>query len=155
MEDPILKSNVEAIRAFVQAGLSIQEAAERFEQNLRMNGASPEVAKQRAEAAMKILEAELQKVYESGDPRVSTKPKVRDERWYFGPKETDHLWPRYRHRLKADKGLDDDIIRDLDTATDRIVMNFGCPGSQNFRRQGLVVGRVQSGKTSNFMGVIA
>jgi Z1 domain len=155
MKDPILKSNVEAIRAFVQAGLSLQEATERFEQNLRMNGAPPEVAKQRAEAAMKILEAELQKVYESGDPRVSTKPKVRDERWYFGPKETDHLWPRYRHRLKAQKGLDEDIIRKLDTATDRIVMNFGCPGSQNFRRQGLVVGRVQSGKTSNFMGVIA
>jgi len=154
-EDFILNNNVESIRTFVQGGLSLQEAAERFENNLRLNGTPPEIAKERTEAAINVLKIALEKVYERGDPRISIKPTVRDERWYFGPKETDHLWPRYKHRLGVDKGLSEDVIQELDTATNRIVMSFGCPGAQNFRRQGLVVGRVQSGKTSNFMGVIA
>lgn len=156
MENPdILTSNVESIRSFVRGGMNLQDATEKFEQNLRLNGNTDELAKERASAAMGALKPELDRVYDSGDPRVSTKPTVRDERWYFGPSESDHLWPRYRHRLETVIGLDKDVINELDISTNRIVMNFGCPGAQNFRRQGLVVGRVQSGKTSNFMGVIA
>ena len=156
MENPdILTSNVESIRSFVRGGMNLHEATEKFEQSLRLNGNTEEVAKERATEAMGVLKPELDRVYDSGDPRISTKPTVRDERWYFGPSESDHLWPRYRHRLETVIGLENDVIQELDRSTNRIVMSFGCPGSQNFRRQGLVVGRVQSGKTSNFMGVIA
>ena len=74
MENPdILTSNVESIRSFVRGGMNLQDATEKFEQNLRLNGNTDELAKERASAAMGVLKPELDRVYDSGDPRVSTK----------------------------------------------------------------------------------
>ena len=80
--------------------------------------------------------------------------EVRHRRWYTGPREGDHFWPLYKESL-GQRDLDEDAIEDINTASTKIVSYLGDPGVHGLRTQGLVIGYVQSGKTSNYMGVIA
>ena len=80
--------------------------------------------------------------------------EVRHRRWYTGPREGDHFWPLYKESL-AQRDLDEDAIEDINKASTKIVSYLGDPGVHGLRTQGLVIGYVQSGKTSNYMGVIA
>lgn len=77
------------------------------------------------------------------------------EPWLLNEKAniTPHLWGRYK--LYMDKKDPSFPINDLDDFTDRILdkcVNPKQPGSWD--RRGMVVGHVQSGKTSNYVGLI-
>jgi hypothetical protein len=66
--------------------------------------------------------------------------------WYY--------WKRYR-RLLPDKKFAPDVISKLDIVTDNIIGHLENPKKQGkWKRKGLVVGHVQSGKTANYTGVI-
>lgn len=66
--------------------------------------------------------------------------------WYY--------WKRYR-RLLPDKKFAPDIISKLDIVTDKIIGHLENPKKKGeWKRKGLVVGHVQSGKTANYTGVI-
>jgi len=66
--------------------------------------------------------------------------------WYY--------WKRYR-RLLPDKKFAPEVISQLDIVTDKIIGHLENPKKQgNWKRKGLVVGHVQSGKTANYTGVI-
>lgn len=66
--------------------------------------------------------------------------------WYY--------WKRYR-RLLPDKKFAPDVISKLDIVTDKIIGHLENPKKQGeWKRKGLVVGHVQSGKTANYTGVI-
>lgn len=72
--------------------------------------------------------------------------------WYMGPNTDDRMWPEMKGRLT----LPPEVIVDLDTASTGIVRLLAPPGrSAGFSCRGLVLGQVQSGKTTNFMSVAA
>lgn len=153
MQDPILKSNILIIKTAVSSGVALSEAILNLEHQIYANGTKIEEAKLRAKQAGEEVQKLQDEVYHDKDPRIAIQPKTESEKWYFGPSETDYLWPRYKKVLA--RKLSEKTINELDVATTRIVSQLGSPGSSRFRKQGLVVGRVQSGKTSNFMGVLA
>lgn len=67
-------------------------------------------------------------------------------------------WPRLRSFLLTGRGRSEGGVEDLDDASDKILAHLEDPrpgGPGPFRVQGLVLGRVQSGKTANFTAVIA
>lgn len=75
------------------------------------------------------------------------------ERWYTGPQAGDVNWPAYKERLRSKLG--DAALEKIDQASDKVVAMLDHPGTPLFASRGLVVGHVQSGKTSNFTAVAA
>lgn len=64
-----------------------------------------------------------------------------------------HYWRRYHDFLEAK--LSDTVVEELNEATDEILGLLEDPQrSDDWDRRGLVVGHVQSGKTSNYSGLI-
>ena len=65
------------------------------------------------------------------------------------------FWPRYRDFLQVEKNFPPETISKLDRLTDRILDGLLDP-TENIQidKKGLVVGQVQSGKTSNYTGLI-
>lgn len=103
----------------------------------------------KAEILTKRFEERVQKVM-SGGPVI--KPK-HEESWYPGALDTDACWGAFRKRL-ADKGRRDQID-DLNRASDTIVRLTPDPNGEARSARGLVVGHIQSGKTTNFTAVAA
>lgn len=67
-------------------------------------------------------------------------------------------WQRLRYYLLTNKGYSRPIVESLDDASDTILSNLEDPSPntvEKFRIQGLVLGRVQSGKTANYTALIA
>lgn len=73
-------------------------------------------------------------------------------RWYSGVREDDKNWPAYEKRLL--RSLGPEAVKKIDDASDRVVAMLDHPANYSFRSRGLVLGHVQSGKTSNFTAVI-
>jgi hypothetical protein len=82
---------------------------------------------------------------------------VRDGRdtWYTGPRARDKCWPAIAELLKRDGWPEKPAIRSLDDSSTRIVSLLNHPKERSFTTRGLVVGYVQSGKTTNFTSVMA
>ena len=65
------------------------------------------------------------------------------------------FWSRYRDYLAEDKKIAPKVISRLDELTDNILDRLADPDAHDqFDKRGLVVGHVQSGKTSNYVGLI-
>ncbi|MFF5230675.1 Z1 domain-containing protein [Dactylosporangium sp. NPDC000521] len=64
------------------------------------------------------------------------------------------FWERYRRYLEDVRTLPPQVVRRLDQSTDRILRRIEDPKRPGrWRRTGLVVGQVQSGKTGNYIGL--
>jgi len=75
--------------------------------------------------------------------------------WYQGPDAVGgRYWPALREILSRN-GWDDDELGALDLSSTGVVARLGAPHSTGFTRRGLVLGYVQSGKTTNFTAAIA
>lgn len=74
--------------------------------------------------------------------------------WLFASRKRDwHYWRRYRDYLEAK--LSDVVVDGIDEATEDILKLLEDPKRTDpWDRRGLVVGHVQSGKTSNYSGLI-
>lgn len=74
--------------------------------------------------------------------------------WLNGARKRNwHYWRRYRDFLESK--LSDKVVEGVDEATDDILGLLEDPQrSDDWDRRGLVVGHVQSGKTSNYSGLI-
>lgn len=77
------------------------------------------------------------------------------EPWYAGPQPEDRYWPALRLNITASGAIPGDQLDILDDSTTKIVAYTHNPASQRWTTRGLVVGYVQSGKTTNFTAVIA
>jgi len=73
-------------------------------------------------------------------------------RWYAGPKEDDVYWPHLKEGLQEKIG---DAVDAVDEASSKVVASLRPSGSSEFDTRGLVLGYVQSGKTTNFLSVMA
>ncbi|MFF4650552.1 Z1 domain-containing protein [Streptomyces sp. NPDC001380] len=82
---------------------------------------------------------------------------VRDNRvtWYLGPQQGDRCWPVLYDLLKRQPSWDDEGLASLDAASTKVVSMLDHPKEKEFSTRGLVVGYVQSGKTTNFTALIA
>ncbi|MEU1348117.1 Z1 domain-containing protein [Streptomyces sp. NPDC005795] len=82
---------------------------------------------------------------------------VRDNRitWYTGPQPKDKCWPAIVDLLRQDGWPDKPAITSLDDSSSRVVSLLNHPKERSFATRGLVVGHVQSGKTTNFTSVMA
>ncbi|MEU0450198.1 Z1 domain-containing protein [Streptomyces tendae] len=75
--------------------------------------------------------------------------------WYTGPQSKDKCWPAITSLLRKDGWPEQPAIRDLDDSSTRVVSLLNHPKEKSFSTRGLVVGYVQSGKTTNFTSVMA
>ncbi len=65
------------------------------------------------------------------------------------------FWDRYKHFLRLKKRFAKSVVDQLDSLTDDILDRLRDPSTPgSWDRRGLVVGDVQSGKTSNYTGLI-
>jgi hypothetical protein len=75
--------------------------------------------------------------------------------WYTGPDmDKDRNWPALAASMRR-KGFDESNIGTVDESSTKIVALLDHPKQEEFRTRGLVVGFVQSGKTTNFTAVMA
>ncbi|MCV7525049.1 Z1 domain-containing protein [Micrococcus luteus] len=74
--------------------------------------------------------------------------------WYPGPLPNDRHWPALK-QVFIEEGWDDDRLRSVDDSSNKVVAHTPQPHAPHFASRGLVVGYVQSGKTTNFMAVAA
>ncbi|WP_329069542.1 Z1 domain-containing protein [Amycolatopsis sp. NBC_01480] len=120
------------------------------------------------EAAMKELglfasEETLQRIAERHE-RETIRIREREEprsvvlgnrfTWYTGPRPKDRCWPALEQILMK-SGWSEKGISDLDGASTKVVSLLSHPRERAFSTKGLVVGYVQSGKTTNFTAVTA
>jgi hypothetical protein len=75
--------------------------------------------------------------------------------WYFGPNEQDVRWLGFIERLTSIGHMSTGDLDQLNASTTRILGHLPAPGRNGFESRGLVMGYVQSGKTTSFMGLAA
>ena len=77
--------------------------------------------------------------------------------WYYSAKGTipNAFWNRYTTYLYKDAGFNADVVNALDSSTDEMMDLLENPkGGYSFKRRGLVIGDVQSGKTSTYLALM-
>jgi Z1 domain len=77
-----------------------------------------------------------------------------EQPWYLGPSPGDRFWPAITQYLAAEDWSRNDLDN-LDGASTKVVAHLRHPKTLRFTTRGLVLGHVQSGKTTNFTSVIA
>ena len=93
-------------------------------------------------------------------PGQSLLDDYEDTTWYTDIKDslTDKkFWPRYKNYLEDVKHFSPNVVATLGNETlDRDIMNYiGNPKSESdFFKRGLIIGDVQSGKTSTYIGLM-
>lgn len=75
--------------------------------------------------------------------------------WYPGPLPEDRYWPALRRQLIEAGTIPAAQVDHLDEATTKVLAYTRDPSERSWSSKGLVVGYVQSGKTTNFTAVIA
>ncbi len=77
------------------------------------------------------------------------------ESWYLGPDpDQDVYWPALLDLLR-EEDWEEGSLGDLDQASTKVVSMLDHPRTGEFETKGMVLGYVQSGKTTNFTSVIA
>ena len=143
LEDPVLRAIARAMRD--GPGMSLQDAV----RDISEMGVDPE----KVTAAAERIEALAAQIQTAQTPRAVVAGNI--ESWYAGPRAEDRNWSALVEILR-DQGWRDDAIKDLDDASTKVVAHLPNPhGEGEFHCRGLVLGYVQSGKTTNFTAVIA
>lgn len=79
------------------------------------------------------------------------------EKWFLDRKArlSMRYWERYKKYLLADKGFSTKVVNSMDDILDTLTDLLGDPERDvKFKRRGLIIGDVQSGKTANYTGLI-
>ena len=79
------------------------------------------------------------------------------QKWFLAKKAslTMQYWERYRKYLLADKGFSTKVVNTMDDMLDTLTDLLGDPSRDiSYKRRGLIIGDVQSGKTANYTGLI-
>ena len=134
------------------AGCALDAAVDKLKEFVGASSDNPAAARARIdEAADKIRELS-RLAAELTDPGGLTAGGRLS--WYPGPRDDDLHWPRLKKLLESE-GWDEDSIREVDSASTKVVAHCADPFDAEFDRKGMVLGYVQSGKTTNFTAVIA
>lgn len=110
------------------------------------------------------LKDALRELFESElPPRLNEEREIvvsegSGDRWYSADflRGREFYWPRFADYLRKTKKLPENVCQSLNETSNRILEHLAEPHSgEPTPRRGLVVGYVQSGKTTNFTAVIA
>lgn len=104
-----------------------------------------------AEAHLRERQASI---VELPEPLVVQRPDV-IEPWYTGPLPGHVIWPATRSAILADGFPEPAMNEDVDPASTRILNHLPPPGEPEIQARGLVLGFVQSGKTTSYTSLIA
>lgn len=149
----------------------LEEASDAIRGQMKLLGATPaqaaeQLSRQRAwrnTDAAAILRESLDNIQDivagiqpqRGGGTLAT-PEAKDPvgGWYEGPNlDRDRYWPPVRHDIEEDLG--EAALGSIDRASSEVIANSGTPYLPKLNTRGLVLGYVQSGKTTNFLSVIA
>ena len=140
--DPELDEQYEIFRDFVDSH-GPQQAA----QNLRRLKIPDEVI----ERLVERFERSVAEITAHGDDGYMQKGARFT--WYTGPRSGDRCWWPLHDGLAGDWTTEN--LAALDDSTSTILGLLDHPATETFSSRGLVLGHVQSGKTTNFTGVMA
>ena len=79
------------------------------------------------------------------------------EKWFLAKKASLEMkyWDRYKKYLLTDKGFSSSVVNTMDDVLDTLTDLLGDPTRDiAYKRRGLIIGDVQSGKTANYTGLI-
>lgn len=111
------------------------------------------LSEERVHAAVAKIRAFAVDVQTAQEPRAVVAGNI--ESWYVGPTADARNWPTLVGILREER-WDDGALRDLDESSTKVVAQLPNPhGSGAYGCRGLVLGYVQSGKTTSFTAVIA
>lgn len=139
---------IKFISSLVAGGQTIEYAL-RLAQDMASKGMARE---EDVEEARQYLQQARDEMANLKEPTTIGTPGA--ESWYWGPLDHDQHWPNLRSVLSR-KGLSDDDIKEINRASSKIVSLLGPPNADAISSRGLVLGHVQSGKTTNFSAVMA
>jgi hypothetical protein len=133
--------------------LEVLETAVRKAIDQLLEGSSPEEQELYASEACRHILDGLRVQIADEEILVDDSPQID---WYFGERRRARPhWDRYRRLLTGELRFDDTTAASVDRASDRIVEQLGDPFTDKaFDRRGLVVGQVQSGKTTSYAALI-
>lgn len=100
-----------------------------------------------------LYEKRLNLIKEIPDPEILAEKERKVGFWYSGPRQDDVVWPTLRSRLLEE--LPEAVVENVDAASSKVIGLGSPPGKESISTRGLVLGYVQSGKTTNFMSVVA
>ena len=103
---------------------------------------------------MKEVEEDLKRIITWGAPGTLDGRTVKYN-WYTGPSATSTRWNYFRSKLEAQGHIGEETLEKLEISTTRILNLMPPPAKLEFSSRGLVMGHVQSGKTTNFLGLVA
>lgn len=149
-------TDLERLRLLVQALIASQNLP--TQQKIRQaiaetRAVCPSVSDQEAEE----LAIELESVHDVRMTDGATLQEPTFEPWLDAARSgiDFYYWTRYRSML-AEKGLSSQVLGGLGNVTDRILGLLENPVKiGRWDRRGMVMGHVQSGKTANYIGVVA
>jgi len=111
-----------------------------------------------------LTEEEIENVKESIKAEFSIKldkgvliEEKGHERWFLSRKASLEMkyWERYKKYLLADMGFSSKVVNTMDDVLDTLTDLLGDPARNiSYKRRGLIIGDVQSGKTANYTGLI-
>ncbi len=135
------------IESFCRGGMAIEKAIQR-------------ISRMYSEPVLNAAEAAYRRKLSSSDFSGDFDPYIKiveksaeNDLWYTGPNEKiDTYWPPVRRSIQAKLG---DAVTSIDEASTSVIRSLRRSSDPEFNLKGLVVGYVQSGKTTNFMSVIA
>lgn len=142
-DDAAVNSLADDIATYVRGGYTIDGAMRR----LQSYGIPEPVLK----ASRAVYERKVGLIRELRDPFTLVSNSLAKGYWYDGPKVNDTFWPAVSTRLL----LDEEAMNDVDRSSNKIVGLLQPPGADSIDTRGLVLGYVQSGKTTSFTSVIA
>lgn len=142
VEDPLIRALARAMRD--GPGMSLADAVKDVS----------EIADPiKVQAAAKTIAEVAAAIQTAQTPRAVVAGNI--ESWYAGPRAEDRNWPALVSILERDGWRANDIAA-LDDASTKVLAHLPNPhGDGEFHCRGLVLGYVQSGKTTNFTAVIA
>lgn len=147
MSQTILAKIEEIVRNAIKAGNDVHkirsEFGELFSQEL-------------LDKALLNAKIKMDKIYHLVDPQVIARQGLLEEKykWYGGPHELSERWNFARQQLQ-NEGRSDEEIQELVKSSAQILGLLASPITDKFSSRGLVLGYVQSGKTTNFIATIA
>lgn len=123
-----------------------------------IDGAIRRIGKYGAPAALldrgrRIYERRVGRIREFKEPGSLVTKVNTHGYWYEGPQKSDVFWPALKVQLEPT--IDRTGLLGVDQASDKIVGLMKPPGTESISSRGLVLGYVQSGKTTSFMSVIS
>lgn len=142
-EDPVIRHLLRVMRD--GRGNSLDVAVKELEEM----GLSSDHVREAAERIRRLAS----QVQTARSPRAVVAGNI--ESWYPGPRDEDRNWAAVRQIL-LEEGWDSSSLDQLNDSSTKVVAQLPDPvGGGDYHCRGLVLGYVQSGKTTNFTAVIA